>query len=221
MEKSTGVVLKESYNKMNRRNLIRFILTNCFYFILIGILGGTLIYERKNFKEMKETYAPAFENYKLRGAIYDVLRSKGISLGQGMDIAQIIVDQCRELDLPPSLVLAIMKTESEFSANAKSNKGAMGIMQIMPATWDSYVKKLNLGVSQQAAWDPLVNIKVATHILKDFYDSYKKENKSEADVWKLTLSAYNAGPNGGIQNKYVKDISIAQKEMNKKITNNN
>lgn len=217
MKKSTGVIWRESYERMKRKWFVKWVLTNCFYIILMGFLGVALISEKAFVRDMVEKQGPAMENFKLKGAIYEVLRHKGISLGQGMDIAQIVVDQCRELDLPPGLVLAVMKNESGFTANAKSNKGAMGIMQVMPATWDEYVKKLKLGVSVQAAWDPLVNIKVATHILKDFYDSYKKKSRSEEEVWKLTLSAYNAGPNGGVQNKYVKDVTTVQKEMNKKI----
>jgi soluble lytic murein transglycosylase-like protein len=176
-----------------------------------------LLTEKASFEQKIAGQAPVIENYKLKGAIHEILKHKGISLGQGMDIAQVVVTQCKELDLPPGLVLAVMKNESEFHTNARSNKGAMGIMQIMPATWDMYVKKLGLGVSMQAAWDPLVNIKVATHYLKDLYDSYKTKSRPEAEVWKLTLSAYNSGPNGGIQYKYVKDVTTVQKEMNKKI----
>jgi len=217
MKKSTGVVLRESYDRMRKKWRIRWLITNFFYLILVGILGVTLFTEKASFEQKIAGQAPVIENYKLKGAIYEILRHKGISLGQGMDIAQVVAIQCKELELPPGLVLALMKNESEFHTNARSNKGAMGIMQIMPATWDMYVKKLRLGVSTQAAWDPLVNIKVATHILKDLFDSYKTKSRSEDEVWKLTLSAYNAGPNAGVQTKYVRDVKTAQKEMNKKI----
>ncbi len=215
--KSTGVVLREKYNRMQKRWWVRWAITNCFYLILIAVLGVTLAAEKSNFEQVISRQTPVIENYKLKSAIYEILKHKGISLGQGMDIAQVVVDQCKELDLPPGLVMAVIKNESGFTANAKSGKGAMGIMQVMPATWDTYVQKLRLGVSTQAAWDPLVNIKVGTHILKDLFDTYKTKTRSEEEVWKLTLSAYNAGPNGGVQHKYVKDIKIAQKEMNKKI----
>jgi soluble lytic murein transglycosylase-like protein len=217
MKKSTGVVLRESYDRMRKKWRIRWLITNFFYLILVGILGVTLFSEKASFEQKIAGQAPVIENYKLKGAIYEILRHKGISLGQGMDIAQVVSIQCKELDLPPGLVLALMKNESEFHTNARSNKGAMGIMQIMPATWDMYVKKLRLGVSTQAAWDPLVNIKVATHILKDLFDTYKIKSRSEDEIWKLTLSAYNAGPNAGVQTKYVRDVKTAQKEMNKKI----
>lgn len=141
MEKSTGVVLKQSYDRMKKRWLVKIVLTNFFYIILIGFLGVALLSEKASLKQLIEKQGPAVEGYKLKSVIYEVLRPQGISLGQGMDIAQIVVDQCRELDLPPGLVLALMKNESGFSTNAKSNKGAMGIMQVMPATWDEYVKK--------------------------------------------------------------------------------
>jgi len=217
VEKFIGVVWKETYNSMKRKWRVRWALTNCFYLILVGVLGLTLFLEKASFKEIVSKQDPTIEAFKLKSTIYEVLRHKGISLGQGLDIAQIVSDQCRELDLPPGLVLAVMKNESEFTVNAKSKKGAMGIMQVMPVTWDEYVKKLKLGVSMQAAWDPLVNIKVATHILKDLYDSYKTKTRKEDEVWKLTLSAYNAGPSGGVQSKYVKDVTTVQKEMDKKM----
>ena len=89
----------------------------------------------------------------------------------------------------------------------------MGITQIMPITWDEYVKKLDLGVSRQAAFDPAVNIRIGTHIVKDLYELYKRKSKSEKETWKLTLSAYYSGPNDVAQRglhseheKYVSDI---------------
>src|SRR4030042_806572 len=219
MNESTGVVWKKTYDSLKKKWRLRWILTNCFYLLLVVLLGTTLLTKKVSYDVfLVNDQSLVLETFKLKSTIYDVLRNKGISLGQGMDIAQAIVEQCKHLNLPPGLVLAVMKGESEFAPNAKSSKGAMGIMQIMPATFEDYAKKLRLGVSTQAAWDPLVNIKVATHILKDLYDTYKvKHPTNETEVWKLTLSAYNAGPGGGIPPKYVKEINKIEKEMNKKI----
>jgi len=84
--------------------------------------------------------------------------------------------------------------------NAKSPKGALGIMQIMPITWNDMAHKLNLNVGIQAAFDPRVNIKVGCAKLKELYILYKGDERK-------ILSAYNAGEGGGIQAGYVKKVT--------------
>jgi soluble lytic murein transglycosylase-like protein len=184
-----------------------------------GYLGHAIVKEKEMIKTVT-VLSTQCEEYKIKQEILTILKVKGISLGQGLDIADMVIEQTNNLNLPVSLVLAVMKKESEFYPNAKSNKNAMGIMQIMPTMWSDYVKKLKLDVSLQAAFDPLVNIKVGTRILKDLYDTYKLKSKTESEVWKLTLSAYNAGPNNGIQHSYVKDVNKFQKEFDIKLFTN-
>jgi soluble lytic murein transglycosylase-like protein len=70
----------------------------------------------------------------------------------------------------------------------------MGLMQIHPITWEEYISKLNLKVPAHAALDPVTNIVVATHVLKDLSEYHKKTLRSEEEIWKSVLSAYYAGP---------------------------
>lgn len=212
----SAVIWRETYDKKRRSWVTYFIALNVVWMGIAGFLGYYVLKQKDMIKTVYVLNAQCDE-YRIKQEIYTALKPKGISLGQGIDVANMVVEQTKELDLPVSLVLAVMKKESEFYPNAKSPKNAMGIMQIMPATWNDYVQKLKLGVSLQAAFDPLVNIKVGTHILKDLYKTYNTKNRSEAEVWKLTLSAYNAGPENGIQHGYVKDVSKLQKEFDKKL----
>lgn len=192
MKNNGGVVLWETYLKLRKRWIIRLVVINLFYLAVIGGAGYMI------FEEQKQAVVVVNQNLKLnefllKREIYDILRLKGVSLSQGLDIADIVFKQCKELGLPPRLVLAVMSKESNFSIVAISSQKAMGIMQIHPVTWKDYVSKLNLDVSLHAAFDPILNIKVATIILKDLYEHYKTKVKSEPEIWKYTLSAYYAG----------------------------
>jgi hypothetical protein len=84
--------------------------------------------------------------------------------------------------LPLPLVLAVARGESFFDPNAVSHKGAVGIMQVMPAT------AAGLGVNPAQLKDPGVNIEAGVRYLaeryKDFQDPY------------LALGAYYCGPKG-------------------------
>jgi len=192
--------------------MVRFFFTNVFYLILLGTLGLWAIQSGKA-NGLFSLQRDNFSEYKTKENIYSILRSHGVSLSQGIDIAEVTIRQSNNLDLPISLILAVMKKESVFTPYALSSQNAMGLMQVHPITWEEYVAKLKLKVSTHAAFDPVTNIIVATHVLKDLFDYYKRTSRSEADLWNSVLSAYYAGKNSFSQTgitdlhlKYIADI---------------
>ncbi|MCG8458109.1 MAG: lytic transglycosylase domain-containing protein, partial [Holophagales bacterium] len=81
--------------------------------------------------------------------------------------------------LSPTLVQAVVQVESGYNPRALSNKGAMGLMQLMPDT-----AKL-LGVKDP--WNPDENVWGGTRYLRMQLDSFQGDLS-------LALAAYNAGP---------------------------
>jgi hypothetical protein len=90
----------------------------------------------------------------------------------------LIRDTALAADLDPSLVKAVIRAESNFHPGATSPKGAMGLMQLMPATAKWH------GIDD--AYDPSENVRGGVRHLRFLVDRYGED-------WDLVLAAYNAG----------------------------
>jgi soluble lytic murein transglycosylase-like protein len=212
----SGVVLKERYVKFRRKWISRFIFSNLVYLIAIAGLSVVIIEEKKAIPTVSDAMQ-IIEEYRIKDKLYGILRTKGYSLGQGLDIAEAIVKKSKELELPLSLIMAVIHQESEFYPNARSSKGAQGLMQIMPFKWDAYVVKLNLNVDRRAMTDPFMNITVGCQILKDFYDQNTQIKDYKVRMAK-TLTDYNNGENATNPNlDYAVQVNRKQGEYEKKL----
>jgi soluble lytic murein transglycosylase-like protein len=91
----------------------------------------------------------------------------------------LISEHARLNRLRAGLVRAVVQVESAFNPNARSPKGAVGLMQLMPATIRQF------GVKNP--FSPEENVRAGAAYLRELLDRY--ENNEE-----LALAAYNAGP---------------------------
>jgi soluble lytic murein transglycosylase-like protein len=212
----SGVVLKETFVKFRRKWIFRFIFLNLVYLIAIGGLLVVILEEKKAIPSSSDAMQ-MIEEYRIKDKLYGILRTKGYSLGQGLDIAGAIVKKSKELELPLSLIMAVIDQESEFYPNARSSKGAQGLMQIMPFKWDAFVVKLNLNVERRAMTDPFMNIMVGCEILKDFYNQNTHIKDYKFRMAK-TLTDYNNGENATDPNlAYAVQVNQKQGEYEKKL----
>ena len=92
----------------------------------------------------------------------------------------------KEFDLAPEFVSSVINVESSFNENAKSNKNAIGLMQIKLST-ANYLDELKSRklISESELFKPKTNIKYGCEYLKYLIDKFQNINTA--------LASYNAG----------------------------
>jgi soluble lytic murein transglycosylase-like protein len=110
-------------------------------------------------------------------------------------IEKLILKAAQKEGVNPKLVRAMVKRESGGKACAVSNKGAQGLMQLMPAT------QADLGVSDP--FDAESNVNGGVKYLKQMLDRYEGNSA-------LALAAYNAGPQRVTPGGKIPDIPETQ-----------
>lgn len=107
--------------------------------------------------------------------------------------------EAKKRGLHSSWVFAITRQESGFMADAKSHAGAMGLMQVMPATAKETARKFGIPLSNpNNTLLPSVNIQLGTAYLSQIYGQFNGNRV-------LATAAYNAGP--GRVRQWLRDSS--------------
>lgn len=102
----------------------------------------------------------------------------------------------QEFGVPEQIIYATIKTESNFRPRVRSSAGAVGLMQLMPDTFEWLTEQMlreNLPLYRRT--DPYTNIRYGTYMLSWLYDYYGD--------WETVFAAYNAGP--GRVNSWLED----------------
>ncbi len=94
------------------------------------------------------------------------------------EVTPLIETAAKQHRVEPKLIRGVIEQESAFHACAVSAKGAMGLMQLMPATVEQF--------KVDDVFDPKQNIEAGAAFLRQLLDKYKGDLK-------LVLAAYNAG----------------------------
>jgi soluble lytic murein transglycosylase len=98
----------------------------------------------------------------------------------------IVLAHARNYDLPPTLLAAVIYTESKFDADARSSAGAVGLMQLLPETAKGIaVRTGGHGFVVSDLVDPEINVRYGSWYLRNLLDRY--------DDVRTALAAYHAG----------------------------
>jgi soluble lytic murein transglycosylase len=120
--------------------------------------------------------------------------------------SEIVTAEAAENGLNPNLVYAVIRQESSFNAEAKSKAGAIGLMQLTPATFEWLQKKESgsAALSSDELTKPSVNIRYGCRFLALLLKRY--------GITRTALCAYNAGM--GKVDSWLKDSSLSRDGKN-------
>jgi membrane-bound lytic murein transglycosylase MltF len=102
------------------------------------------------------------------------------------DYKSIVFSKSKEYGMDWQLIMAIIQQESKFDENAVSEKGAQGLMQLMPNT------QMDIAENLDNSFNPHGNIDIGINYFSRLYRLF--ESSTREDQVSLALAAYNAGP---------------------------
>jgi soluble lytic murein transglycosylase len=103
-----------------------------------------------------------------------------------LEYEEIVVGHAENYGLEPHLLAAVIYQESKFDAKAVSDSGAVGLMQLLPATAQGIADRTGgSGWHERDLVDPELNVRYGSWYLRHLLDKYDDEQ--------LALAAYNAG----------------------------
>ncbi|EHR00976.1 soluble lytic murein transglycosylase-like protein [Bradyrhizobium sp. WSM471] len=108
--------------------------------------------------------------------------ARSSNLLPGPAYAAFVTEASHRFAIPERWIRAVMQAESGGDAHSISPRGALGLMQIMPATWVELSVRYDLGIDP---FDPHDNIMAGTAYLREMLDRFGSAG---------FLAAYNAGP---------------------------
>ncbi len=134
--------------------------------------------------ELQQKYEEKVKD-KIRAAIFDYqLRMSPERIQQ---IQKSILAESKIYDFDPLFLTALIITESSFNSKARSNKGAIGLMQIIPRTGAALALEKNMHwKGHPTLYNPQENIALGTYYLNKLHTRFGDLN--------LALEAYNHGP---------------------------
>lgn len=126
---------------------------------------------------LKQNFDPIMDEQGLNNAQTSTQLTKVNNTPQ--ELEGLIQQASSKYGIPVDLLKGVIKAESGFNPNARSEAGAMGLMQLMPKTAAS------LGVNNP--YDPAQNIDGGAKYLRKMLNMFDNDMK-------MALAAYNAGP---------------------------
>ena len=129
------------------------------------------------------------EEQRVKNKIWKVISKHrtGLEVKSLKQIPHRIYQESKKYGYDPLFLTALIVTESSFNNWAKSHKGALGLMQIKPATGQAMASEMGTAwAGQSTLFDPATNIALGAFYLNKLKKRFKD--------MKVALEAYNHGP---------------------------
>lgn len=139
--------------------------------------GGDVTCDRALVEKIEPDEVPFLEPAPAAGPVQAEAAEQDLSVLDSTPYGEIIARLSEAHGVNPLLVRALIQVESGYKPRAKSRKGAMGLMQLMPSTAREY--------KVRNPFEPKANIEAGIKHLKSLIDRF--------DGVELALAAYNAG----------------------------
>ena len=211
------VILKEAHEeairKIRKRSFKIHVIGICFTFLLsLFLMCGKAILkiEKDLAKQSYEVVRGHVIEIRAKLKLLEILRTKPISIGHALEVADVVFEESKHRQIPISMVLAIINQESSYRNSAVSEKGARGLMQLMPGTWNEYMDDAVLKKEMGNSHIPTLNIRAGVAYLGDLI-------KKEKD-WNKVLSIYVSGNKDIDSNQlYIKQVFNKAKEYSEEL----
>ena len=174
-----------------------------------------------------ETVEAELAALRIETGVRNVLDAHNINIPRykQREVARSIIEVSQHYDLEPELILAMIFTESRFDVYAESEAGAIGLMQLRPATAYAVAEELELDwKGQRLLTDPQINILLGASYLHSLLQRYNEQGLDYA------LAAYNVGPRklrelvalrGRVPSRYARQVRQVSKNLRAEYFDNN
>ncbi len=211
------VILKEAHEeairKIKKRSFKIHVLEICFTLLLsLFLMFGKVILkiEQDLAKHSYEVVKGHVIEIRAKLKLLEIMRTKPISIGHALEVADVVFEESKNREIPISMVLAIISQESSYRNSVVSEKGARGLMQLMPGTWNQYMDDPELKKEIGNSHIPTLNIRAGMAYLGDLI-------KKEKD-WNKVLSIYVSGNRDIASNQvYIKQVFNKAKEYSEEL----
>jgi hypothetical protein len=130
--------------------------------------------------------SPQFEADR-RAFAEDLVRTGHVGQERADSLAAVAVHEAYVRRVPPALVLGVMLTENDaLRSNARSNVGAIGLMQVMPKPWRNLRRRFGSNLR-----DDRTNLKYGVFILSHVLRKPSRDTLAAHEPWRVGLLRYN------------------------------
>jgi len=157
------------------------------YFMQVAFIVW-LIYQYNQHENVIMEQKKKIEELEQKVKILDIIEEYQIGFNEKevTELAGVIYDESEKFGLDPLLILAVIISESSFKKHQTSDRGAEGLMQLMPSTAEMVASKWGIEWPQkEGLMNSGLNVRVGAAFLFELILKYKDVKKA--------ITAYNMG----------------------------